>query len=398
MPLRLLTPTLVLLTILLAQHTALAQPAQTVTEKLPWFAAPGLTLAYKLSGSYQDISGQQVNYAGAGFVRVVGVEPNGSLVLEANATTTTPALPPSGTSHDDPFFPAYLPVLPSFLVIPEDFSVLTPSYALFFHYLGSSNYTVNGTEIEAYDYSVFESLYGQPGVLPIEKYLSVDPQTGIVVNFTLANTATKASNTAVLEGYTKPSSSPGEITLSVPKYAAPGSYLVYQSTAQQNAYVTYKTIYAEPDGTFMFERSVETNGVSQGSVFYLDNYTSPIFYPATNTLGKTVVFPASQGEPLQANLTLLGSARVNTPAGSVSALAYANKTIGFEAYVDPNTGVAVILELPGGFLELKSSNFIQTSTPTLPPTAYAGLAAAALTAVLAAWGIARGMRRHRRTR
>jgi hypothetical protein len=360
----------------------------SVEERLPWFASPGLTLGYRVTGVY-PFGLQNVTYNGVGEVKVLSVAPNWSLELNTTENVSAPELPPKGIAYDDPFFPSLLPILPSFLVIPNNYSVLSEGYALFFHYDGNATYDLGGVDVAAYRYTVLENVYGGQGVSPVVKYFWVDASNGVILNFTLANPSLHALSTSLLVNFSSPDVPADSLNFSAPLYAEPGNYVSYVSRGYYNATISYRTVFSEPDGEFMFERSVVEGGVQQSPEFFLDNYTAPSFYPASPRLGSTVDFGVSQGEPLVVGLDALGNATVNTPAGSFDTIAYANRSVGFEAYISPRTGVAVYMELPGGFLELESSNFVFPSTLGIPLYVYP---AVLIILGVAAWLILRRIR------
>lgn len=332
-----------------------------VSEGLPWFDQKGVGFGYNLAGSFPGLGGKQT-YQGSASVQVLGLSSNQSLEVRASSTTAN-AIFPNGTLYDDPFFPSYVQVFPVSLVIPKSFTVLAPTYGLAFKFLGNITTDFLGAKTLTYAYSVSASSSGQ-GQSQVAKYYRVLPSDGLVVQEGLANTATGSTFNLTLTSLSRPaanSSSPFEFAS--PDYAAPGAYIEFKNPGVGNQLIRYTTIFSEPSGVFAYERTVEGNGSSLGSQFFIDEFPNPLFYPATSSFLNTIDFPVAVGSLETGVLALKGETEVDTPFGYFNTHSYANQTIGFEAYLDDATGVAVYLELPGGFLELSGSNFLMPASP-----------------------------------
>jgi len=322
------------------------------SESLPWFAKKGVSFEYSISGSYYVVN-QLVNYTGYVEIKVVSVNPNLSLTVLSNTSVSNPFVS-QGVHLDDSFFPAILLVLPEQMVIPRSFSVVTRSYAVFFDYLG--NFSGD------YEYKITESV-GGIGASPITKIAVVDPKNGVFLSYKVENSYTKAYFAMKLLSYNA-SASTQKVSVNAPVFARPGSTLVYTTAGSIAETLNYTTLFCEPDGLFYFEKSNVIQGKLQGPAFFLDNYTQTAFYPAVSSFSQDVNFGVSIGSIGTATLSYLGETSVQTVYGKVDAYAYANRTIGFEAYLNPQTGVAVYIELPGGTIDLSSSNFVPLVSPS----------------------------------
>ncbi len=343
-----------------------AQPQRVaVVESKPWFTQRGLNLTYYLAGSYPYLTGS-IHYSGTSRISVVGAYPNGSLKVLFTSSVASP-LAPNGSVADDPFFPAYLPVLPQYMVVAQSFSVLAPGYALFFTYRGSTNVDVAGQSVAAYVYSVTAS-QGVGAASPVTKYYYVSKTNGLILYENLSNPYTDSTFSMTLTAYSIPKNqSAGQVKFYAPVYAQPGATLNYTTTGQPPETIVYTTLYSEPLGQFMFERVNYVGGKAQNPAFFLDNYTQTLFYPAVQGFGQHVKLGVALS--FDATLTYVAETKVNTPAGTFQAYAYKNMSIGFEAYFDSQTGVAVLLETPppGGFIELAASNILKPAPPAGTP-------------------------------
>jgi hypothetical protein len=351
----------------LSQGSGGALPKTTpVREQLPWFDQPGVSFSYTLRGITASQGGEP--YQGTASVEVLGVSANDSVRIETTATTTNPVFP-NGTLYDDPFFPSYIQVLPVAFVIPVTFSILAPTYALTFNYLGTVQSIYQGESVGAYAYSV--SAFSANQGSQIAKYYRVVPSNGVIVDQELTNTQTGAMLNVTLSSLTLPSKSTTGTPLQFdsPDFAAPGSFITYKNTGAANQSITYSSLFTEPDGVFVYERAVSANGSLAGTQFYVDQSSDPQFYPASSSQADVITFPVAVGSLESGILTRQGATTVKTLDGYFYAQAYANKTLGFEAYLDNSTGVAVFLELPGGDLQLDASNFL-TPGPSPPQTTW----------------------------
>lgn len=339
-------------------------PYVHVTERLPWFDQTGVNFTYYVNGSYPLFTGYE-HYSGEANVETAGLAPNNTLKLLVFTNVNQPVLP-NGSVYDDPLFPAYLPVLPRQFVVPRSFSVLAPGYGLFFKYLGNSTAELNGGSTEVYSYSVSASAVGGQGESPVTKLFEVSPSNGAILVYKVTNSYSNSSVSLTLKSLQEPTG-PTEATwnLSLPAYAKPGNYVSYVTTGSLNETLNFKSLFAEPNGVFFFEKNNTVNGAPQGPVFFVDSYSNPVFYPAATKFGDTVSFGVAIGALETTPLTYRGETAVSTPAGKFDAYAYANTSIGFEAYLNTATGVAVLLELPApaGFIELASSNFLLPAGP-----------------------------------
>ena len=343
-------------------------PYTHVVEKLPWFDQSGVNFTYYVNGSYPLLTGYE-RYSGVASVRTMGLAPNNTLQLNVFTNVNQPVLP-NGSLYDDPIFPAYLPVLPQQFVVPRSFSVLAPGYGLFFKYLGNTSVDFNGGSGLAYSYSVSASAVGGQGESPVSKLFEVSPSNGAILVYKVTNSYSNSSVTLTLKSLKEPNgASDVSWNLSLPAYAKPGNYVSYVTTGSLNETLNFRSLFAEPDGAFFFEKNNTVDGVPQGPVFFVDSYANPVFYPAATKFGSTISFGVAIGALETTPLTYRGETAVNTPAGKFSAYAYANTSIGFEAYLSTSTGVAVLLELPApaGFIELSSSNFLLPAVSQTPP-------------------------------
>ncbi|HXW36735.1 MAG TPA: hypothetical protein VEJ36_02370 [Nitrososphaerales archaeon] len=366
MPLRVVAVLSLILLLLapgaLAQTTTYPSKLVQISEPLPWFDQKGVNFSYDLQGSFPGLRGQQT-YLGSASVSVLGIASNESLELSASSTTAN-AFFPNGTLYDDPFFPSYAQVLPLAFVIPRTFTVLAPTYGLTFKFLGNITTEFAGETVIAYAYSVSAMGSGQEQS-QIVKYYRVLPSNGLVIEEELTNTETDSTLNMTLVDLRRPGANLSTpLQFSIPSFAAPGDYIEYRNTGVGNQTIRYTSLFAESDGLFTYERTVRGNGTSLGVQFFLDKYTNPDFYPASTEFSNTIDFPVAVGSLERGVLTLKGQTSVDTPYGYFNTRSYANQTIGFEAYLDDNTGVAVYVELPGGFLQLAASNFL---TPVPPP-------------------------------
>ncbi len=356
----------------------------TVTEPLPWFDQPGLSFTYSMVGTTEGIQGVPQTYFGTASVETLGMAPNNTLRISTSANTSNPLFP-SGVFYNDPFFPAYVQVLPSALVIPSSFTVLAPSYALTFRYLGNVTSSFEGRAVNTYAYSVIASNAAQ-GQSAVAKYYRVVPSDGLILQEELANTQVGTTFNATLVGFRGGSTTltGGTLQFTTPVYAAPGSYIVYKNTGAGNQVIKYTTIFSEPAGVFAYSRTVVANGTLTGTQFFIDDANGPRFYPAASSFSSVITFPLAVGSLETGVLTRLGTTTVKTLDGYFLTQAYANKTVGFEAYLDNSTGVAVFLELPGGVLQLYASNYL---APEPPPGPGPLLAYAVPVVVVAAAGL-----------
>ncbi|MEM3794717.1 MAG: hypothetical protein QW429_02465 [Thermoprotei archaeon] len=332
-----------------------------IVEMTPWFDSPGFNLSYTLTGSYPYLAGF-TNYSGVANIRVMGLNPNGTLRLGFTSTVSTPLLP-NGSVADDPFFPGYLPVLPMYMVLPSSFSVVAPGYALFFVYKGESTVEVDGSSVPVYVYAVSAS-QGVGGMSPVRKFYYVSRLNGLILYENLSNPYTNSTFTMRLEWYSVPAK-PLNYTLQfdAPVYAKPGAQLDYTTMGPPPENISYTTLFSEPSGVFMFRKVNYVGGVAQTPAFFFDNYTQTLFYPAIQSFQQVVKMGVSLTS--SALLVYMAKTTVDTQAGSFSVYAYANKTVGFEAYIDTKTGVAVFLEVPpqGAFIELTHSNIVAPLPP-----------------------------------
>jgi hypothetical protein len=363
-----------LILLLTVQGAALAQgsggslPKMTsVREQLPWFDQSGVSFGYTLQGVTSSQGGE--SYMGTASVNVLGVSPNDSVKIETAATTGNPIFP-NGTLYDDPFFPSYIQVLPVAFVIPDTFAILAPTYGLSFTYLGTVQGIYHGARVSAYAYSASASGAGQGGS-QLVKYYRVLPSNGVILDEELTNTQTGATLNVTLSSLTLPSVSTTLTPLQFDSadFSAPGSFITYRNTGAANQSITYSSLFTEPDGVFVYEREVSANGSLTGTQFYVDESSNPQFYPASSSKAEVITFPVAVGSLESGVLTKQGAATVKTLDGYFYAQAYANTTLGFEAYLDNSTGVAVFLELPGGDLQLYASNFL-TPGPSPNKTAW----------------------------
>ncbi len=341
-------------------------PTSAVVEKLPWFDSPGVNLSYAIVGSYPSPNSTgTVRYTGTSLATLQGVNAGGRLKLTVRSSVSNPVLP-NGTFYDDPFFPSFVPIFPKAFVVPSNFSVIAPGYGLFFVYTGNSTFRLGSTEYKAYVYSgTISTGGGLTGGLPVKKVFEVSVTDGLVFEFNLSNTANGAKASAILNGFSGPSSTtPNSISVTVPDYAKPGSYLEYSTGGGISETLDYTTLFAEPGGAFYFEKTNTLNGKLFGPVFFEDNFTHPLFYPAAFRFTNPVAFGVTLASPQAANLTYLGTAGVQTGMGTINAYAYSNDTVHFEVYLDPATGAAVYLELQNGLIELSSSNYVYGSSST----------------------------------
>lgn len=365
-----LVAAVVLLLLLLAlpsQVTAQAGPGGPpklvqVTEPTPWFDRPGVNFTYSIRGTYEGLQGTQ-SYQGTASVDVLGTASNGSLRLVTSSTTTN-ALFPNGTLYDDPFFPGYVQVLPLAFVVPHSYSLLAPTYGLTFTFLGNVSMDFEGSSVQTYAYSVSAISSGE-GQSHIVKYYRILPSDGAILQVELTNSEVGSILNMTLADMALPkSSSPSTLQFTAPDFAVPGNFLTYRNLEVASQQVNYTVIFAEPGGVFAYERTVENSGVPTGSQFYVDDFSAPSFYPASTTFADVITFPVAVGSLEAGVLTFQGNTSVRTADGYFHTRAYANQTIGFEAYLDDSTGVAVYLELPGGNLELSASNFLVPISPT----------------------------------
>ncbi|MDG6988115.1 MAG: hypothetical protein JRN21_02190 [Nitrososphaerota archaeon] len=337
-----------------------------VSEVLPWFDQAGLSFSYSLTGTSVGIQGGQQTYLGTASVETLGMASNDTLRISTNADVGNPLFP-NGTFYDDPFFPGYVQVLPLALVVPSTFTVLSPSYGLTFHYLGNVTSSFEGGTVETYAYTVSASGPAQ-GESAVVKYYRVIPSSGLIVEEELTNTQVGTTLNATLTGLGGGSTarSGGTLQFTAPVFAAPGSSIVYKNTGAGNQVINYTTIFSEPGGLFAYSRTVVANGTLSGTQFFVDDAAGPRFYPAASSFGSVITFPVAVGSLETGILTRLGTTTVKTLDGYFLTQAYANKTIGFEAYLDNSTGVAVFLELPGGVLQLYASNYLFPEPPPGP--------------------------------
>ncbi|MDG7028272.1 MAG: hypothetical protein JRN16_07680, partial [Nitrososphaerota archaeon] len=242
----------------------------TVTEPLPWFDQPGLSFTYSMVGTTEGIQGVPQTYFGTASVETLGMAPNNTLRISTSANTSNPLFP-SGVFYNDPFFPAYVQVLPSALVIPSSFTVLAPSYALTFRYLGNVTSSFEGRAVNTYAYSVIASNAAQ-GQSAVAKYYRVVPSDGLILQEELANTQVGTTFNATLVGFRGGSTTltGGTLQFTTPVYAAPGSYIVYKNTGAGNQVIKYTTIFSEPAGVFAYSRTVVANGTLTGTQFFID--------------------------------------------------------------------------------------------------------------------------------
>jgi len=333
-----------------------------VSESTPWFDSQGVNLSYTVRGSYPYLTGF-AHYSGSASVSVMGLYPNGSLRLDFESTVNSP-LTPNGTVADDPFFPGYLPVLPSYMVMPRSFSVISPGYAIFFTYKGTTPFKFEGSTIPAYVFSVTAS-QGVGGASAVRKFYYVSSLNGLILYENLSNPYTNSTFTMTLKSYSEPAHSANyTVHFEAPVYAQPGARLNYTATGQPPETMSYTTLFSEGDGEFMFEKVNYVSGSPQTPAFFLDNYTQPLFYPAVNGFQQVVKLGVSLS--FDAPLVYVAKTSVNTPAGTFPAYVYTNNSLGFEAYFDTQTGVAVFLEIPppGGYIELTYSNIVRPPPPT----------------------------------
>jgi len=349
-----------------------------VSEYTPWFDSQGVNLSYTVEGSYPYLTGF-THYSGMASVRVMGLYPNGSLRLNFESTVSSP-LAPNGSVADDPFFPGYLPVLPSYMVAPRSFSVISPGYAIFFTYKGTTPFEFDGSSISAYVYLVTAS-QGVGGASAIRKFYYVSSLNGLILYENLSNPYTNSTFTMRLKAFSEPAD-PARYPLrfEAPVYAQPGAQLNYTATGQPPETMSYTTLFSEGDGEFMFEKVNYVTGSPQTPAFFLDNYTQPLFYPAVHGFQQVVKLGVSLS--FDAPLVYVAKTTVNTPAGTFPAYVYTNKSLGFEAYFDTQTGVAVFLEVPppGGYIELSYSNIVRPPPPS--GTTYLAIGVAGAVAAL----------------
>lgn len=362
MPLRIAAAALlVLLFALPTAATAQAKdgPPQlvSVTERLPWYDRSGVNFSYSIQGSYPFLQGR-ATYAGVASLQVLGIAPNSTLLIRSSSSSTN-TLFPNGTSYDDPIFPSYVQVLPVSMVVPGSFDVLAPTYGLSFKYLGNATVRFDGSKDLAYTYSVKAVTTGQQEQSAISKYYQVLPSNGVILSEGVTDSITESTFNMTLSSLSQPlGSNLNNFTITSPDFAAPGNYVVYKSLGSENETIKFQSIIAEPDRLFLYEKQISANGSKLGDEFFVDQYSNPFFYPASTELGNTISFPVAVGSLEIGQLDLKGETSVKTLDGSFQAYSYANQTIGFEAYLESATGVAVYLELPGGFLQLSASNFL----------------------------------------
>lgn len=332
----------------------------TVTEQLPWFDHPGTSFAYQLSGTTEGVQGK-TTYSGQASLDVLGLASNDSVLIHTASNIREPLFP-NGTLYDDPLFPSYIQVLPQAFVIPRNYTVLAPTFALTFHYLGNVSTDYHGSIVSTFAYSVSSASPSQ-GQSPIAKYYRVLPSNGLILQEEITNVqvGTTLNVTLSTNSYPASTGTASELRFQSPDFSAPGSYITYRNTGAANQSITYSTVFSEPDGAFVYERTVIANGSLLGSQFYADQASKPRFYPVSIGFGDTITFPLAVGSLETGILTRQGQASIKTLDGYFLTQAYANKTVGFEAYLDNSTGVAVYLELPGGVLQLSASNFLLPS-------------------------------------
>lgn len=337
-----------------------ASPSETapssvqIRETLPFYDLPGFYQGYAVNGYYPNGTATNpnlsVHYSGEVSIRSLGVRGALNRVV---VSSSAPAFMASGNYSDDPYFPSYVFVLPREFVVPEDFSVVSPSYGLFFVYEGNATVHLDGERQTAYLYRVSGSQGGQPS--PAVRYFEVLASSGVVYRYNITNTYLNSGVSMTLTNLSVPTQSQS-VNLSVPVYAQPGNYLNYTSSVSVSLY--YVSLFATRNGAFYFEKTASIKGVEQSPEFFVDNYTKDFFYPGAYALSSKVSFGYALGYP-QVNLSLLGETSVQTVYGKVAAYAYANRTLGFEAYINPQSGAAVYIELPqNAVLDLVSSNFV----------------------------------------
>ncbi len=345
-----------------AQTTASPPQLVSVSETLPWYAQSGTNFSYQFQGSSPGLAGR-LTYTGHATLDVLGLDPNSSLGIRTLSTASN-LLFPNGSLSDDPLFPSYIQVLPTAFVIPETFAVVAPNYGIDFKYLGNATVPYQGGSALVYTYSVTATTAGQQGTSSIVKYYQVLPSNGLVVAAGVSDSATSSDFNMTLSSLVLPSKTGASgLNFKTPDFAAPGNYIALASVGTENETIRLQTLAAEPNGLFIYEKTAEANGTVLGHQFYVDESLSPFFYPASTAFQNTIHFPVAVGSLETGILEFKGQTSVKTPDGQFNVHSYANQTIGFEAYLDDATGVAVYVELPGGFLALSSSNFLVAATP-----------------------------------
>jgi hypothetical protein len=363
--------TIIAFLVLLLFPAALLVTAQTpssppklvgVNEKLPWYSQSGTNFTYKIGGSFPVLNGTQT-YTGKASVSVFGLLPNSSVAIKTYSSATN-LLFPNGSLSDDPIFPSYIQVLPVSFMVPKSFTVLAPAYGLDFTYLGNKTVEYQGAPTLTYTYSVSAVSAGQQGASSIVKYYEVMPSNGLVLAAGVSNAVTSSTFNMTLSGLAMPTNSNvSDFSFKAPNFAAPGNYITFKSIGVENETIRLQSLASEPNGLFIYEKSTEANGSALGYQFFIDEATSPFFYPASTNFQDEIHFPVAVGTLEDGDLLLQGQTSVKTLDGQFNTYSYANQTIRFEAYLDATTGVAVYVELPGGFLELSSSNFLTPVTP-----------------------------------
>lgn len=363
-------------------------PTQTDSVSPPWFDSAGIRMTYEVTVPSAPSASPSPHSVTRGELKVYteGLSPNGSLVVHADTNVSEPMVP-NGTTYDDPLFPGVLPVLPEYMAAPTSFSVVARYYALLFKFRGEATVEVDGSEYAAYRYTVSTVIPGQTVQQPVLKLFTVIAKTGLIYNYTVFNGAYNVSATLILTSFnTTQAVAAQPSTLRLPGFAVPLNYVNYTVAGSTPESLKFESVGADSQGEFIFEKTAVVNGTLQNPVFFSDSYRHPLFYPAVTDFGSTVPFPVGLGTLEGAPLSYLGSARVNTPEGRFEAYAYANTTLGFEAYLDNSTGVAVYIETPppGGFIELQSSNFVEPLPPGLNIPLIGSAAAAAVALILVA--------------